>query len=115
MINRKTKEIALMELTCCLPRNGDSANSRKFTAYTQLEIALEEKGYKVYLVPFEVFSNGHINKRNKQSILAVLRKFHIKFKNKTFIDLGKIALLCTMSVFYAYQTKDWIDPPLLSP
>ena len=44
LINRKSKEIALMELTCSLPRNAQTANSRKLAAYIPLEIALTEKG-----------------------------------------------------------------------
>ena len=29
--------------------------------------------------------------------------------------MAQISLLCTMSIFYVYQVKPWIDPPLLPP
>ena len=115
LINRSNKEIALMELTCSLPHLTQAATKRKTTHYTQLEISLIEEGYTVYLVPFEVCSNGHITKRNNTNINNVLKKFNIKLKRKTFFNLSKIALLCRMSVFHAYKVTDWVNPPLLSP
>ena len=98
-----------------LPRNAQSANTSKLNAYTQLEIALKEKGYKVQIVHLEICSNGHIIKQSKQRIEYVLQKFEIKPKVQLFKDLSQISLLCTMAVFYAHQVTDWVDPPLLSP
>ena len=115
LVNRSSKEIALLELTCPLPSNAEKAYFRKLTTYSQLEISLQEKEYRVYLVPFEVCSNGNINKRNKMNLSNVLSKFKIRLKSKIFTNISQISLLCTMSVFHAYQTQDWGDPPLLSP
>jgi hypothetical protein len=115
LVDRFKKEIALLELTSPLPRNTFNANTAKLTKYTQLDIDLSDKGYKVYLVPFEVCSNGHITKQNKGNIENVLKKFNIKIKPKILTDLSQISLLCTMSVFHAYQTSEWVSPPLLSP
>ena len=115
LLDRKKKVIALLELTVPLPRNTQAANTRKVNTYTPLEIALRERGYKVHLVPFEICSNGHVSKRNKQNIENVLRKFNMRLKVKLLKDLSQISLLCTMAVFYAYQVTDWVDPPLLSP
>ena len=115
LLNRERKEIALMELTCPLPYNAQAANIRKVLTYTQLRISLEEKGFKVYLLPFKVSSNGHISKNNKLNIDNVLRKFKIRIKSQLIKDLSQISLLCTMSIFHAYQVTDWASPPLLSP
>ena len=115
LVNRQSKSIALLELTCPLPRSEESATTRKSTAYAQLEISLEEKGYKTFLVPFEICSNGFISKRNRLKIDLVLKKFKVKLKTKVFTNMSQLALLATMSVFYAYQTKEWVSPPLLSP
>ena len=114
-INRTEKRIALLELTCSLPHNITGAHNVKNATYTEFKIALTETGYMVDLRPFEVCSNGHITDKNKQDISTVLRKFNIKLKTKVFVELGQIALLCTMSVFFAYQTTEWTSPPLLSP
>ena len=115
LVNRDTKTIALLELTCSLPGSADKANSRKLNTYTQLSIDLEEQGYLVFLVPFEVISFGHITTLCKNNIRNTLQQFNIKVKNSLFVNLAKIALLCTMSVFHAYQEKEWVSPPLLSP
>ena len=42
LIDRSRKIIAIMELTCPLPRSEVKASSRKNTVYTQLEISLQE-------------------------------------------------------------------------
>ena len=115
LIDRINKKIALLELTCPLQSNINGAHQRKLTKYTQLEIALEEKGFKVFLMPFEVGSSGHINKHTRQNIINTLKQFNIILKTKVFENLGKISLLCTMSVFHAYQTNEWASPPLLTP
>ena len=115
IVNRVKKEITLLELTCSLPKNTQKAHSAKRSKYTQLEIALTNKGYKVNLVPFEVNSNGNITKTNKQNIEQALRKHNIKIKSQIFKNLSQISLLCTMSIFHAYQETEWTAPPLLSP
>ena len=88
----------------------NKAHIRKVNSYTQLSNDLEEKGYKVFLVPFEVLSSGHITNTCKISIQNTLQQFHIRVRNSLFVDLAKIALLCTMSVFYAYHEKEWVSP-----
>jgi hypothetical protein len=115
VINRKEKKIALLELTCPLERNIEKANNTKKTKYTELEISLQDKGFKVYLTPFEVGSSGHISNRNIKNIENISKLFKIKIKKSLFQDLSKISLLCTMSIFHAYQEKEWASPPLLSP
>ena len=45
-------------------------------------------------MPYEVISFGHIT---------------------SFVNQAKIALMCTMTVFHAFQEKEWVSPPLLSP
>ena len=115
VIDRNIKKIVLLELTCSLPQSTISAHNMKQTSYTQLKIALEEKGYTVSLLPFEVCSNGHITSKNKQDMSKVLKIFNVRLKTQIFTELAQISLLCSMSIFYAYQTTEWTSPPLLSP
>ena len=115
ILDRENKRIALMELTVPLPHNAQAANNKKLQKYTQLEIALAEQRFQVYLMSFEICSNGHITKRNKTSMEHTLKKFKIKLSKNVVMNMSKIALLCTMSIFHAYQATDWVDPPLLSP
>ena len=101
ILNREQRTVALLELTCSLPESAKKNHISKVNTYTQLSIALEESGYKVFLVPFEVLSS--VTNLYKTSIQNTLQKFHIRAKNSLFVDCAKIALLCTMSVFYAYH------------
>ena len=115
LIDWNKKKIVLLELTCSLPQSTTSAHNLKQTTYTQLKLALEEKGYAVCVLPFEVCSNGHITSKNKQDMSKVLQIFNVRFKTQIFTQLAQISFLCCMSIFYAYQTTEWISPPLLSP
>ena len=115
IVNRVQKIIALLELTCSLSGSADKAHKVKQLRYTQLALDLEELGYKLFLVPFEVISSGHITNVCKTNIRNTLQQFNIKTKNSLFVNLAKISLLCTMSVFHAYNEKEWTSPPLLAP
>ena len=115
LVDRSTKKVLLLELTCSLPQSTISAHEKKHTTYTQLSIALEEKGFTVGLLPFEVCSNGHITNKNKQDMSKTLFPFNVRLKTKLFTELAQISMLCSMSIFYAYQTTEWTSPPLLSP
>ena len=114
LVNRTTKSITLMELTCCLERNVDAAQIRKTNTYTYLKNDLVDKGYTVDLVPFEIGSRGHISKPNIHNLINVFVKNNIKTNvlrmSKT---LSKISFLCTFAIFHAYQQPSWVSPPLL--
>ena len=99
IVDRISKKVTLLELTCSLPGSSDKAHKVKNTRYTQLSEDLEEKGYQVFLMPFEVMSSGHIAKPCKLNILNTLRQFNVRLKINIFVNLVKIGLLCTMSVW----------------
>ena len=117
ILSRQSKQIALFELTCPLERNLHKANSYKNDKYEGMKTDLEERGWKVFLVPFEVSSRGQILKHTQVSIYTTLKHFHIKIPthHKFIQSMSKIALLCTFSIFHAYQTKEWVDPAFLRP
>ena len=68
ILNQERKTIALLELTCSLPGSASKAHKMKDKKYTELAIDLEDKGYQVFLVPFEVLSPGHVSNQCKESI-----------------------------------------------
>ena len=115
IVNRTEKKIALLELTCSHFSSADKAHQKKLRDYTQLSLDLSAEGFSVALMPFEVLSSGHITNRTRTNIKNTLRLFNMTQKKTFFENMAKISLLCTMSIFYAYQVKEWIDPPLLSP
>ena len=71
---------ALFELTCPLERNIYTANTYKRDKYSGMQGDLEDKGWKVHLVPYEVSSRGQILKSTKSSIITTLKQFKIKIK-----------------------------------
>ena len=116
ILNRSKKEIELLELTCSFEKNIEMAHLRKAKKYHDLKIDLEGVGWKVHLIPFEVGSRGQITKRNKDALINVFKRNHIKVRNnQLFKDLSKISLLCSYAVFQAHCVPTWRDPPYLHP
>ena len=117
IISRKTKQIALLELTCPLERNLSKANGFKSDRYSSMQTDLEERGWKVHLCPFEVSSRGQILKHTQVNIFKTLKhlNIHITAKSKVIKSMSKISLLCTFAIFHAYQTKEWVNPAYLRP
>ena len=106
-----------MELTCPLKRNLHKANSYKSDKYDGMQSDLESKGWKVYLVSFEVSSRGQILKHKQTDIFTTLKHFKVRIKaHQKFIQsMSKISLLCIFSIFHTYQTKEWVNPAFLRP
>ena len=116
IVERESKRIALMELTCSFETNADAANARKTLSYRDMKSDLEGKGFKVFLLPFEIGSRGFINKRNKSALTHILKEFGFRLNTRQiFTDMAKIALLCSFTIFQAQAQPSWQDPPFLRP
>ena len=116
IVNRNEKRIELLELTCSFESNAESAHQLKFRKYLDLQEDLQNMGWSVQLLPFEIGSRGHISKRNKDSINQCLKRNQMKVNNnKLFKDLSKISLLCSFVIFQAHCQPAWQAPPLLHP
>ena len=116
LINRQEKKIALFELTVSFEKNAEAANLRKTRRYMDLTSDLKKKGWAAENKPFKIGSRGHIDTRNKTSILSTMKKYNIKFKKQTFIqDISKISLLCSFAIFQAHCQPSWQSPPYLHP
>ena len=115
-VNYDLKEITLLELICSYVTNMDSANIYKSTKYNDLKKDLEKAGWRTKLIPFEIGSRGLVSKRNKIAISQILQEVKIKTNQKSlFVDLSKIALLCSLSIYQAHGQTTWQDPPYLTP
>ena len=80
LIDRNTKKIVMLEPTYSLPKSTILAHNTKQTNYTELKLALEEKGCLISLLPSEVCSDGHITSKNNQDMNKVLQIFDVIFK-----------------------------------
>ena len=78
ILSRQSRTIALLELTCPLERKVSKANLFKNDKYASMQGDLEEKGWKVHLLPFEVSSRGQILKHTQHNIMATLKHYHLK-------------------------------------
>ena len=79
-------------------------------AYTDIE----EAGWNVNLIPFEVGSRGQITTRNKKSIIESCKRNSLKMKHTQIMkEMSKISLLCSFAIFQARGQPSWQDPPLL--
>ena len=117
ILSRQSKQVALFELTCPLERNLHKASSYKSGKYAGMQSDLEGKGWKVFNVPFEVSSRGQILKHTRINICNTLKQFKIKItsQSKLVTSLSKISLLCSIAIFHAYQTKEWVNPAFIRP
>ena len=85
LVNRREKHIWLIELTCCFERNEDAAHVRKTNKYTGLKHDLEDRGYIVHLVPFEVGARGHVTRNNTNNMINILIKNSIKIMHTNYV------------------------------
>jgi hypothetical protein len=116
LINRKTRSIELLELTCSFECNIESAHLRKTRNYNDLKTDLQKENWNVFLVPFEVGSRGLMTKRNRKSLISVFKRNRTKLKHTLLLkELAKISLLCSYAIFQAHCVHTWQDPPLLHP
>ena len=75
------------------------------STYTPLKLDLEDKGFSVCLVPFEIGSRGYVSKRNKESLINIYVANKIDYNVlKLCKEVSKISLLCSFSIFHASQS-----------
>ena len=116
IINRSSKSVYLLELTCSFERNIQAAHQRKTTKYTSLKSDIEDAGYTCFLIPFEIGSRGHVTRTNRSNLILTFVQNKINSNAlKCIKQLSKISLLCSFSIFHAYKEPSWRSPPLLSP
>ena len=88
----------------CVERNILAANLRKTTKYTSLKSYIESAGYSCNLIPFEIGSRGHVTRGNRIDIVNTFIQHKINSNAlKCIKQLSKISLLCSFSIFHAYN------------
>jgi hypothetical protein len=105
IVNRKEKSIELMELTCSFEKNIDSANFRKQTNYLDLKTDIEEAGWNVNLIPFDVGSRGQITTRNKKSIIESCKRNSLKMKHTQIMKEMSKSHCCAPLKFFKLEAS----------
>ena len=69
----------------------EMAHQLKLRKYLALQEDLENAGWKVELMPFEIGSRGHVKNCNRTAIIKCLRRNHMKMNNNNILkNLSKI-------------------------
>ena len=114
IIERKTKEVTLYELTIPFEDRIKTSNILKETKYQTLlsDISLENS---VGFSAFEVGARGWITKENKERLKDIFTFSNKETTPKRFIqEIGKLALLGSYFIFLSRNQTDWNPPPLLN-
>ena len=75
-------------------------------------------GFTCHLIPFEIGSRGMIQRRVKLILLSMMKSFStIKppHNHQHIVNISKVALISSFSIFHARKSAQWNDPPVLSP
>ena len=110
--------VHLYELTCPFDTNLLTANSYKKDKYSGLKQDIMNNGFTCHLIPFEIGSRGMIQRRVKLILLSMMKSFTtIKppHNHQHIVNISKVALISSFSIFHARKSAQWNDPPVLSP
>ena len=96
--------------------NIESAHIRKSVRYHDLKKDIENEGFEVDLIPFEVGSRGQVTTRNRAAITNIFLIHGLKKSAvKTIKEISKIALLSSFTLYQAHHQRTWQNPPYLAP
>ena len=119
IIDRKSKNITLVELTVPFDTNVNQAHKRKLERYGNLMQDLMDSGYNASYIPVEIGSRGYISSENVERLKTVLnlnrrKDRNTKELNKTIKNIKKISIVSSYVIFYSKFEKSWIDPNFTS-
>ena len=113
IIDKKTKEINIYELTCPFETNIDKAHAAKIDKYNHFRSDIED--FSVNVEAFEIGSRGYVTPDNRKRIKQLQKYCKTTTKIKKFIEnLSAISVNCSYFIFLCRNDKSWPNPPLLS-
>ena len=108
-------EVTIIELTVPFEPNINKAEKRKTDRYAGLVLDIQGRGFNVSAINLEIGSRGYINVRNKLALKSLLRKMRCKNIAQTILDISRISLLSSFSIYHSRQDSAWVKPPVMSP
>ena len=110
LINRSMKRIVVFELTVPWDGRVEIAHGLKMNKYAALVIDLENAGFIVDLMCFEISVRGQVTKANKMRLKSLIHKYTDAgsqgFKKLT-VNISKAALLGSFAIFCARDEAHW--------
>ena len=117
IVNRKLKEVKLVELTVPwdTKANMEAAFKRKTDRYKELTTTIQGNGFKCFNIPLEIGTRGLINARNKSVLTQLCHGFKVGKVSSVIKNCSKLALLGSYTLWNARYSADWNGGGFLKP
>ena len=117
IINRRSKEVKLIELTVPwdTSTNLQAATTRKAERYRELTTTIQGNGFKCHNIPLEVGTRGFINAKNKSILTQLCHSLRITKVSNVVKNYSKLALLGSFTIWNARYSSDWSGGAVLKP
>ena len=107
--------VSLVELTIPFTRNIAGANTRKRERYEFLAADIDAAGYKCINLPLEICSRGHVNNRNRETLVNICHRLKIRKFQQVIKTCSKLSLLGSYTIFNMRSEPNWSDSGFLKP
>ena len=117
IINRKTKEVKLVELTVPwdTSTNMAAALQRKTERYQDLTTEIQGNGFKCHIIPLEIGTRGVVNARNRIVLTQLCHGLKVNKVSLVIKNCSKLALLGSYTLWNARYSTDWSGGGYLKP
>ena len=117
IINRKTKEVKLVELTVPwdTSTNMAAALQRKTERYQDLTTEIQGNGFKCFNIPLEIGTRGVVNARNRTVLTQLCHGLKVNKVSCVIKNCSKLALLGSYTLWNARYSTDWSGGGYLKP
>ena len=117
IVNRKTKEVKLVELTVPwdTTANMTAAQSRKTERYKELTTTIAGNGFRCFNIPLEIGTRGVVNNRNRAVITQLCHGAKVNKVSSVIKNCSKLAILGSYTLWNARYSQDWSGGGFLKP
>ena len=117
IINRKLKEVKLVELTVPwdTTANMTAALKRKTERYEELATTIQGNGFKCLNIPLEIGTRGVVNVRNRSVLTQLCHGLKVNKVSSVIKNCSKLALLGSYTLWNARYSNDWSGGGFLKP
>lgn len=117
IVNRKAKEVKLVELTVPwdTSTNMEAALKRKTERYQDLTTVIQGNGFKCHNIPLEIGTRGVVNSRNRTVLTQLCHGLKVNKVSCVIKNCSKLALLGSYTLWNARYSSDWSGGGYLKP
>ena len=117
IINRKSKEVKLVELTVPwdTTSNMTAALQRKTERYENLATEIKGNGFRCSNIPLEIGTRGVVNARNRAVLAQLCHSLKVNKVSCVTMNCSKLALLGSYTIWNARYSTDWTGSGFLIP